>query len=126
MRRHRRWQIYRFGSQNHMEAGLPVLGLKTGGASSAAGWRWWRTHGVTTKLVSKRSRVVKVACSSSGQIKTWTVILLRSIWVVCLMEGHFGHLPERPYRESMVEGRDNFASLISRSSRLVVRVRIRV
>jgi len=79
-------------------AGLPVwaskpgageftgLDLKTGGASGAA--RRWRrrTRGIFANLASRRSEVVKAACPSDGPVKTWTILPLRGIWVVCLME----------------------------------------
>lgn len=78
-------EVYRFGPQNQAEAGLPVWALKPGGTSGGAGWRLRRARGIITKLASRQSEVVKVACLSGAPIKSWTVLPLEVIWVVCFM-----------------------------------------
>ena len=67
-----RKQVYQFGPQNR-------------GVSDVAGWRWWRPCGVAAKVASRQSKVMKVVCLSSGPVKTWTVLPLRSIRVACFM-----------------------------------------
>ena len=99
MRRHRMSQVYRFGLKIGWRW-FTGLSLKTGGASGVAGWRWRRTRSVIVKLASRRSKIVKAACPSGGPVKTWTVLPPRGVWVLCLMERHFSHLPERLYIES--------------------------
>ena len=63
------------------------LGLKTRGTSSAAGWWLQRARGVIVKLASRRNEFVKAACLLEALRKSWTVLFLRGIWVVCLMDG---------------------------------------
>ena len=45
------------------------LGLKTGCASGAVDWQWWRARGVIVKFASRRRKVVKVARPSGGRVK---------------------------------------------------------
>ena len=65
------------------------LGLKTRGASGAAGWRLQRARGVFAKLASRRREVVKTAYFSGTPTKSWTVLRLMGIWVVRLIEDIF-------------------------------------
>lgn len=81
----RRWTVWVVGPQNHHARRLPGLGRKTWGVSCVAGWRRWRTRGIITKVASRRSYVMKVACPSTSSIKGWTILPLEGIWVVCVM-----------------------------------------
>ena len=57
------------------------------GASGEVGWQLRRACGVIVKLASRRNEFVKAACLLEALRKNWTVLLLRGIWVVCLMDG---------------------------------------
>ena len=84
-RQHQMWQVYRFAPQNWMVVGLPVLASKSG-ASGAAKWWLRRARGVIVKLMSRRSEVVKAAYLSGASIKSCTILPLKGICVVCLIE----------------------------------------
>ena len=78
-------------------AGLPIwaskpsggsfasLDLKTGDVSGAIGWWLRRARGVIAKLALRQSEVIKAVCLSRALTKCWMVLLLRGIWVVCVV-----------------------------------------
>ena len=43
------------------------------------------------ELASRRRKILKIGRPSDALRKTWMVLPLRGIWVVCLMEWYFGH-----------------------------------
>ena len=54
------------------------LGIKTGGASGATGWRSWRARVAIAKFAFRRSKVVQEMCSSNAPRNANDVIHTRT------------------------------------------------